>query len=41
VIGYKLTTVRRANVGQRIGTLTPTQVVDLERLLLVFLGLAD
>ncbi|WP_022884742.1 type II toxin-antitoxin system PemK/MazF family toxin [Glaciibacter superstes] len=37
----KLTTVRRAHVTQRIGRLSSTQVVDVERLLMVFLGLAD
>ena len=37
----KLTTVRRAHVTQRMGRLSSTQVVDVERLLMVFLGLAD
>jgi mRNA interferase MazF len=37
----KLTTVRRANVTQRIGRLSAAQMVDLERLVMVFLGLAD
>lgn len=37
----KLTTVRRTNVSQRIGRLSAAQVVELERLVMVFLGLAD
>jgi mRNA interferase MazF len=37
----KLTTVRRANVTQRIGRLSSAQLVDLERHVMVFLGLAD
>jgi mRNA interferase MazF len=37
----KLTTVRRANVTRRVGRLSSTQLVDLERLIMVFLGLAD
>ena len=37
----KITTVRRASVSQRIGRLSSTQLVDLERLVMVFLGLAD
>lgn len=37
----KLTTVRRANVTQRIGRLSSAQLVELERLVMVFLGLAD
>jgi mRNA interferase MazF len=37
----KLTTVRRANVAQRVGRLSSSQLVDLERLVMVFLGLAD
>lgn len=36
----KLTTVRRSQVGNRIGRLSAAQLVDVERLLLVFLGLA-
>lgn len=36
----KLTTVRRANVQARIGRLTPAQMVEVERALLVFLGIA-
>lgn len=35
----KITTVRRSSVASRLGTLTPAQLVDLERLVLVFLGL--
>ena len=37
----KLTTVRRLHVTRRIGRLSSTQVVDMERLVMVFLGLAD
>lgn len=37
----KLTTVRRTSVSERIGRLSPVQLVELERLVLVFLGLAD
>ena len=37
----KITTVRRANVGQKIGRMSSSQLVDLERLIMVFLGLAD
>jgi mRNA interferase MazF len=37
----KITTVRRAHVTARIGRLSATQLVDLERLVMVFLGLAD
>lgn len=37
----KLTTVRRLNVTQRIGRLSSTQIVDMERLVVSFLGLAD
>lgn len=37
----KITTVRRASVVRRIGRLSSTQIVDLERLVMVFLGLAD
>ncbi len=37
----KITTVRRANVAQKVGKLTPAQMLDLERMVLVFLGLAD
>ncbi|MCU1477485.1 MAG: hypothetical protein JWQ64_2178 [Subtercola sp.] len=41
IIVDKLTTVRRSTATQRIGRLSPTQLVDLERLVMVFLGLAD
>jgi mRNA interferase MazF len=34
----KLTTIRRSNVGERVGRLTSTRLVELERLILVFLG---
>lgn len=37
----KVTTVRRANVLNRVGRLSANQLVDLERLVLVFFGLAD
>jgi len=37
----KITTVRRSNVSQRVGRLSARQLVDLERLVMVFLGLAD
>jgi mRNA interferase MazF len=37
----KLTTVRRAKLSQRVGRLSASQLVDLERLVMVFLGLAD
>lgn len=37
----KITTVRRSNVSQNLGRLTAVQLVELERLLAVFLGLAD
>ncbi|GAA4025482.1 type II toxin-antitoxin system PemK/MazF family toxin [Arthrobacter methylotrophus] len=36
----KLTTVRRSNVQSRVGRLTAAQLVEIERALLVFLGLA-
>ncbi len=36
----KLTTVRRANVGDRVGRLPDAQLVELERRIMVFLGLA-
>ncbi len=36
----KLTTVRRSNVQDRIGRLSSQQMVELERLLLTFLGMA-
>jgi mRNA interferase MazF len=37
----KLTTVRRSNVGDRLGQLTAEQLVEFERRALVFLGFAD
>ncbi|WP_309616925.1 type II toxin-antitoxin system PemK/MazF family toxin [Salinibacterium sp.] len=37
----KLTTVRRSNVAHRIGRLSASQLVDVERLIMVFLGIAD
>lgn len=37
----KLTTVRRSNVTQRIGRLSTSQLIEVERLLMVFFGLAD
>jgi len=36
----KITTVRRANVGEWVGETSPQQLVELERRLLVFLGIA-
>lgn len=36
----KLTTVRRSNVQARIGRLSSQQMVELERLLVTFLGMA-
>ncbi len=36
----KLTTVRRANVHVRVGRLTAEQVVEVERAMMAFLGLA-
>ncbi|MEZ2390235.1 type II toxin-antitoxin system PemK/MazF family toxin [bacterium RCC_150] len=36
----KLTTVRRSNVQTRVGHLTSAQMVEVERALLVFLGIA-
>ena len=36
----KVTTVRRSNVGERIGHLDGGQMLELERRLMVFLGLA-
>jgi mRNA interferase MazF len=37
----KVTTVRRSNLARRMGRLRSSQLVDVERLLMVFLGLAD
>ena len=37
----KITTVRRSNVVSRIGRLSSRELVELERLIMVFLGLAD
>ncbi|WP_334173785.1 type II toxin-antitoxin system PemK/MazF family toxin [Sinomonas sp.] len=36
----KMTTVPRANAHQRVGHLTSTEMVEVERALLVFLGIA-
>lgn len=36
----KLTTVRRSNVVQKVSVLNTKQLVDIERLVAVFLGLA-
>ncbi len=36
----KITTVRRANLGARIGRASAAQLVEVERALLVFLGIA-
>ena len=37
----KLTTVPRANLGERLGRLPETDLVRLNRALIVFMGLAD
>lgn len=37
----KLATVRRANATKRLGRLSAAQLVEVERLVVVFLGLAD
>ena len=37
----KLTTVRRTNVARRIGRVSSAQMLDVERAVIVFLGLAD
>ena len=37
----KITTVRRSNFHQRVGRLTSQQMADVERLVVVFLGLAS
>lgn len=36
----KITTIRRSNVGVVVGHLDPVQMLELERRVLVFLGLA-
>jgi mRNA interferase MazF len=36
----KVTTVRRENVGTRVGRLLPESLVEVERALMAFLGLA-
>ncbi len=36
----KITTVRRSNLHQRVGRLTSQQMADVERVVVVFLGLA-
>ncbi len=36
----KLTTVKRANLGDAVGELTAQQLADIERRVLVFLGIA-
>lgn len=36
----KLTTVRRSNVQSRVGRLSSQQMVELERLMMTFLGMA-
>lgn len=40
VMADTITTVRRSNVGARVGELSSDQLIELERLLLVFLGIA-
>jgi mRNA interferase MazF len=37
----KITTVRRANLGVRVGRVSTTSMADVERSLMVFLGLAS
>ena len=37
----KITTVRRSNLGARVGRVSATLMADIERSLLVFLGLAS
>lgn len=37
----KLTTVRRSSIHQRVGRIPTPQFVEVERALMVFLGLAD
>ncbi len=36
----KVTTVKRSSMGNRVGELTSQQLIELERRLLVFLGIA-
>lgn len=37
----KITTVRRSNLGQRVGRVSTMLMADIERSLMVFLGLAS
>jgi mRNA interferase MazF len=37
----KITTVRRSNLGARVGRVSTTLMADIERSLMVFLGLAS
>lgn len=37
----KITTVRRSNLGKRVGRVSATLIADIERSLMVFLGLAS
>lgn len=37
----KITTVRRSNIGVRVGRVSTTLMADIERSLMVFLGLAS
>jgi mRNA interferase MazF len=37
----KITTVRRSNLGQQIGRVSAALIADIERSLMVFLGLAS
>jgi hypothetical protein len=39
--GHKITTVRRSDVGERVGRVSATTLVEIERSLLAFLGIAD
>lgn len=37
----KVTTIRRSQLGSRAGRATPAQLVEIERALMVFLGMAS
>lgn len=37
----KIATVRRSQVGERVGRVSATRLVEIERALLTFLGIAD
>lgn len=40
VMADKITTVRRSSIGTRLGAVSTSQLVEVERLVIVFLGLA-